>query len=66
MRYNILLTGAMCGFLGAVCIDLDAWKRAPKDSKFEWDLAIKRWIAGAVIGVTAALSHEFSVPIPTP
>lgn len=55
MNTKPILGGALTGFVSAFLVDLDAWKRAPKGSKFEWDLAAKRWLAGAVAGALAGL-----------
>lgn len=53
MNYKPILGGALTGFVSAFLIDLDAWKMAPKDSKFDWSLAVKRWLAGAISGALA-------------
>lgn len=47
-----IIAGAVSGFLSAFVVDLNAWSKS--DGKaFDWALAVKRWIAGAVAGVTA-------------
>lgn len=48
-----LVAGAVSGFLAAFVVDINAWSKS--DQEFNWGLAVKRWIAGAVSGATAAL-----------
>jgi hypothetical protein len=48
-----LIAGAVSGFVGAAVVDIHAWSKS--EGKFDWVLAFKRWIAGAVSGVTAAM-----------
>ncbi len=47
------VVGALAGLLSAAVVDVNAWAKA--EGKFEWGLALKRWVAGAVTGATAAL-----------
>ena len=49
-----VIASALAGFLGAVVVDLDKWKTADSDH-FDWKLALKRWIQGAVTGAITAL-----------
>ena len=48
-----LVAGALSGLLAAVVVDVNAWSKA--SGAFDWGLALKRWVAGAVSGATAAL-----------
>lgn len=45
--------GAVSGFLAAFVVDIQAWMKAT--GKFDWGVAIKRWISGAISGALAAL-----------
>ena len=49
-----VIASTLAGFLGAVVVDLDKWKTADSD-QFNWKLALKRWIQGAVTGAITAL-----------
>ncbi len=56
------ITGAISGFLAAFIIDLHAFNKAIRESgavnvKFDWKLAITRWLIGAVSGFIAAGAH---------
>ena len=51
MNYKAIINGAVSGFVAALLVDLHAWQ-ASKD-QFDWVLAIKRWIAGAISGALA-------------
>lgn len=51
MNLKMILAGALGGFLAAVAVDINAWSKS--DDFFDWGLALKRWIAGAVSGATA-------------
>lgn len=53
MNYRNLIAGAVSGFLAAFVVDLNAWSKT--SGAFDWLLAFKRWVAGAVAGATAAL-----------
>ncbi len=48
-----LVAGAVSGFLAAAVVDVSAWARSMEP--FDWSLAAKRWVAGAVSGVCAAM-----------
>ena len=48
-----LIAGAVSGLLAAVVVDVHAW--AKSSEAFNWGLAVKRWVAGAVSGATGAL-----------
>ncbi len=49
-----IIAGAVAGFAAALVIDINAWSKGPEGSKFNWLLAAKRWVAGAVTGATGA------------
>lgn len=53
MDFRKGLVGAFAGFLSAVVVDVNAWVKA--NDKFDWGLAVKRWIAGAVTGFAAGM-----------
>ena len=53
--YEKIITGAVAGLLAAVTVDVNAWKSYPDDKPYNWAVAFKRWIAGAVTGAVAAL-----------
>jgi len=53
MDLKKIVAGAVSGFLGAFVVDLNAWKKAT--GSFDWGLAAKRWVSGAVSGAMAAL-----------
>ena len=46
------ISGALSGLLAAAIVDIDAWKQT---GKFDWALASRRWLAGAVFGASSAL-----------
>ena len=52
MNWKAIVAGAVSGFVSSVVIDLNAWSKS--DGAFNWLLAFKRWVAGAVSGATAA------------
>lgn len=47
------VAGLASGLLAAVLVDLDAW--AVSGDGFDWGLAVKRWVAGAVSGFVGGL-----------
>ncbi len=47
-----LIAGAVSGAVAALVVDITAW--AKSSEPFDWGLAFKRWVAGAVSGVAAA------------
>lgn len=47
------VAGAVGGFLSAVVVDVNAWSKS--DRPFDWGLAVKRWVAGAVSGFVGGL-----------
>lgn len=52
MNYKIVIAGAVSGFVAALVVDVNAWARSKKP--FDWGLAVKRWLAGAVSGAAAS------------
>lgn len=51
MNYKTIIAGAVGGFLAALSVDVNAW--AKTDKPFDWGLAFKRWVAGAIAGAAA-------------
>lgn len=47
-----LVAGAVAGFVSALVVDLHAW--SDSTGSFDWQKALKRWVAGAVTGATSA------------
>jgi hypothetical protein len=45
----------MSGFVSAFLVDCNAWLKSGEDTKFDYALAFKRWVAGAVSGAVTAL-----------
>lgn len=46
-----IVRGALTGAGGAVIADIMAWTRADDEkAPFNWRVARKRWIAGAIVG----------------
>ncbi len=56
MNMNKIGAGALGGLVAAIVVDLHAWTRTP--GAFDWSLAGRRWVAGAMAGVLAALGLE--------
>jgi hypothetical protein len=54
------LYGAISGLLAAVLVDLDAWKGS---GRFDWQVAVPRWIAGAIAGSAASLGFNPAVQV---
>lgn len=52
-----IVATAIASFLGAVITDIDKWKKSESD-KFDWELAIKRWVKGAILGAMTGLGME--------
>lgn len=50
-----VIAGALSGFVSAFLVDLNAWKSNEAMEHFNWALAIKRWLAGAVSGALTGL-----------
>lgn len=47
------MIGAASGLFSSAAIDVNAW--AKSQSKYDWILAIKRWVAGAITGAITAV-----------
>jgi H+/Cl- antiporter ClcA len=50
-----IIAGALSGFVSAFLVDLNAWKSNEAMEHFNWAVAIKRWLAGAVSGALTGL-----------
>lgn len=61
-----LLAGAITGLLGAIVTDIDAYRKNPTGAPFDLNLALVRWITGALIGAAGAagisLGADTAVP----
>ena len=55
MNIKLIVAGAVGGFLSAAVTDVWAWANA--DGDFNWGLAVKRWVAGALSGALAASGY---------
>lgn len=53
MNIKLIIAGALGGFLAAVAVDINAW--AKTNEPFDWGLAARRWIAGAISGAAGAV-----------
>lgn len=53
MNWKQILAGAVSGFAAAFVVDLQAWSKVKADEAFDWGIAFKRWVSGAVSGATA-------------
>ncbi len=51
--FKKIIAGAVAGAVAALVVDINAWSKTEKP--FNWTLAVKRWVSGAVSGATAAL-----------
>jgi hypothetical protein len=49
--FRDILFGGLTSLVGAVMVDLDAWRKA--DAPFDWKLAATRWIKAFVLGLVA-------------
>lgn len=56
MNWKTMVAGAVGGFLSAVVVDLNAWSKS--GGEFDWGLALKRWLAGAVSGLVGGGAGE--------
>lgn len=50
--------GAVSGFASAFLVDLHAWSKAGPTAAFDWALAAKRWVSGAVSGIAIGFGFE--------
>lgn len=48
-----VLSGAASGLVSAILIDIHAWSQTP--GPFDWPLALRRWVAGALAGLASGL-----------
>lgn len=53
MTVKKIIAGAVSGLLAAFVVDINSWSKS--DGVFDWTLAIKRWVSGAVVGAVGAL-----------
>lgn len=51
---NQLIRGAVGGFVGALAVDVNAWSKT--NERFDWGLAVKRWLAGAMTGLASSIA----------
>lgn len=51
MNWKTIVAGALGGFLSALAVDVHAWSKSAEP--FDWALALKRWVAGAVTGAAS-------------
>lgn len=54
---QIILSGALPGLLTAMKVDYDAfrsWKSLDEALHYRWDVALWRWLQGAIIGGAVA------------
>ncbi|MBX3095668.1 MAG: hypothetical protein KF812_02280 [Fimbriimonadaceae bacterium] len=56
MNGKIILVGAASGLLAAALTDVQAW--AATEGNFNWAIALKRWLFGALSGAAAS----FGIP----
>lgn len=65
MDIKLIIGGGLTGFLSAAIVDINAWsKSTPKGEKntaFDWGLAFRRWVAGAITGATTAAGWHVTV-----
>lgn len=53
LELNKIIAGAVSGLLAAVLVDVDAWRSHKGPDPFNWGLAFKRWLVGAISGALA-------------
>ena len=51
-----LIAGAVSGVLAALVVDINAWSKTQEP--FNWGLAVKRWVSGAITGATGAFGVQ--------
>ena len=49
-----IAAGALAGLLGAIVTDIDAYRKNPTGAPFDLNLALVRWVTGALIGAAGA------------
>ncbi|ARU40194.1 hypothetical protein CCB80_03190 [Armatimonadetes bacterium Uphvl-Ar1] len=57
MSWKTIIAGAVGGFLAALAVDVNAWSKS--NDPFDWGLAVKRWVAGAIAGATGGFSAGY-------
>ena len=58
MWQHPITRGAVSGLVAAAAVDLAAfrsWKRVQDVLAYDWQIAIFRWVQGAVLGAVAAV-----------
>jgi ABC-type cobalamin transport system permease subunit len=55
---RLMTTGALAGLITAILIDLNSWAR--NGGRFDWTLALPRYLAGAIAGAAAGLAVNAS------
>jgi hypothetical protein len=59
MNWNIIILGAISGLCSAIIVDVDAYRKVMKESpdkKFDWGLALVRWVQGMVSGALVSFA----------
>jgi hypothetical protein len=68
-----LIVGGLGGFVSAALVDLSAWSRSSGSASlggdsegevaaFDWGLAVRRWVSGAVSGAMTAGGFTAVIP----
>lgn len=52
MNLKAIVSSVLSGILAAVIVDINAWSKATGPAPFDWGLAVKRWVAGGIAGLT--------------
>ncbi len=63
MNLQLILIYGLIGFLSGVVVDLQAYataKKADPEARFDFWVALPRWIAAALTGVTSGLGISFA------
>jgi hypothetical protein len=60
MQYNHLFDPIVAGVVTAITIDIHAWIQNP-GTEFNFKIASKRWIAGALIGALALIKNNIGI-----
>jgi hypothetical protein len=55
MNIRLIIAGAVSGLVSAILVDVHAWSKSDPALAFDWGLAVKRWVGGAVSGALAGL-----------
>lgn len=51
MNWKSIIGGAIAGLFAAMAVDFNAWSK--QTEPYDWKLAFKRWVAGAITGASA-------------